>query len=104
MLKAVRNYFGEIREAEKLQRRSMKKWEAEGTKEEAIKVLKLQKRKQRNNLIAGLTSAAVYTGIMAYAVQQQKKLFSTDEEFYNKESMDDVILESRIEAVEAAEE
>jgi hypothetical protein len=66
MLKKVMNYVKGIREAEKLEVRSIKEWKKKGTTEEAIKVLKMQKDKKRNNTIAGLVYAAVWTGVAIY--------------------------------------
>ena len=74
MMNKVKAYFGEIKEAEKLERRSMKQWEEKGTKEEALKVFKLQKRKQRNNTIAGLVSIGIYGSLMAYVMNETKKI------------------------------
>lgn len=73
MLNKVKAYFGEIREAEKLERRNMKKWEENGTMEEALKVFKLQKRKQRNNAIAGFAYLAGLAGLLAIANSQATK-------------------------------
>jgi hypothetical protein len=58
MFKKVMNYVREIGKAERLERRSIKEWEEKGTIEEAVKVFKMQKTKERSNTIAGL----VYTG------------------------------------------
>ena len=110
MLKKVKTYFGEIKEAEKLERRSLQKWEEQGTMEEALKVFKLQKRKKRNNAIAVATYLTGFGGLLAYAnhestkqIKQQKQQ-QQDEAFYNQVSEADVIIERNIELLEEADE
>lgn len=66
------NYAKEIREAEKLEARSIKEWKENGTTEEAIKVLKMQKDKKRNNTILGLVYTAAWAGLMIYINQKEK--------------------------------
>lgn len=73
MFKKCMNYLKGIREAEKLEARSIKVWKEEGTTEEAIKVLKMQKDKKRNNMIGGLVYAAAWAGVMYYINRKEKQ-------------------------------
>jgi hypothetical protein len=67
VLERAKKYFKEINEMEKLGKRSIKEWEEVGTKEEAIKVFKFQKRKERNKNIANMINLGLYGGIILYA-------------------------------------
>jgi hypothetical protein len=80
MMNRVVNYFKEIAECERLERRSSKEWERVGTKEEAVKMVKFKERKQRNNLIFwGVVVAANY-GLVKLNARKQNEIETNNAE------------------------
>lgn len=72
MMKKIVGYLKENAAAQSLERRSSMEWEAKGTKEEFVKMVKYQERKRRNNTIA----YAMYGGILLIGHKKYKEQMS----------------------------
>ena len=68
----VKKYFKDIRECEKLERRSSKEWKKQGNFDEAIRLIEFKERKAKNTSRIYLAQVLISGGIIGSTILKDK--------------------------------